>query len=759
MKNPFVTMSAVTGKPTKNDVFSYMKMLKSGGIDQVMIYPRRGCEIEYLTSEWFQTVENFLVAADKYDMYIWLNDEFHFPSGNAGGKVTEFEKYRLKMIDNNGNIEYQSYREGEFFPDLLCEDAVEYFIECTHENYYKHFKKYFGRIIKGFYTDEPAIGHCCKNGSIPYYYGMENDYKSKTNRDFFCDLKKADSFFYKNAYDLLSEKFREAFTEKISLWCQKHGVVLTGHLYEDDNPFTGTLHNGDLLKNLCSFSMPGIDDIFTDFKKDLLYAVLGVGEYARKQHDQMMSELFALGPCDMSYAKKNCAIFLAACFKVNTYFLAIAPMDFRGNMLVRGYFNTFTDDQPDFRAMNVLAKSAQKAVEYANKDYTPDVYIKYPYEICARNINKGVNVNSFYNLLNTITYHQIQWKYIGVDDVVNSNIPIIDFTEEFEYIYNGEIFNDAEKLCEVLGISLCVTDLQDKMPEGLFVRRFNDGSTVVLNLYGKAGVYKLHGKEIVLNEHGVYIDNGNGVQIGKIEKSKLSAPFNIEYYNPNMIRTMYLDDQTIATIYCEKETEAVFAVRKGAKVFLNEDILICENDASNLSSGFRKLYNTSDKIILKKGNNIVKTSNDCKFLPNVFVLGDFSVEVINSDICTVNLLPRKRSFSDGEQFSYFGKIEFFTEVCVPQGAKALEIEGTDLYTSVYVDGKCIGEKVFSPYTYNINTSQWGKSVNLKIVQFSSMGPIFGDIGYHDTNSESVKWKGNPPTGTTLFGFKEINWIF
>ena len=98
MKNPFVTMSAVTGTPTKDEIFSYMKMLKSGGIDQIMIYPRKGCEIDYLTGQWFETVENFLLAADEYDMYVWLNDDFHFPSGNAGGKVTKFEEYRLKMI-------------------------------------------------------------------------------------------------------------------------------------------------------------------------------------------------------------------------------------------------------------------------------------------------------------------------------------------------------------------------------------------------------------------------------------------------------------------------------------------------------------------------------------------------------------------------------------------------------------------------------------------------------------------------------------
>lgn len=759
MKNPFVTMSAVTGTPAKGEIFSYMKMLKSGGIDQIMIYPRKGCEIDYLTEQWFETVENFLLAADEYDMYVWLNDDFHFPSGNAGGKVTEFEEYRLKMIDTNGSIDYQLRGENEFFPDLLCEKAVDYFIRCTHENYYDHFKKYFGKIIKGFYTDEPAIGHCCKNGSIPYYHGMENDYKSKTGRDFFCDLKNADKVFYKYSCELLSEKFRKSFIEKISSWCVEHGVVLTGHLYEDDNPFTATLHNGNVLKNLSAFSMPGIDDVFTDFKKDLLYAVLGVGEYARKERSYMMSELFAIGPCDMSYAKKNCAIFLAACFKVNTYFLAIAPIDFRGNMLIKDYFNTFTDDQPDFKAINVLAKFAHKAVECANKDYKPDVYIKYPYEICAMNINKGVNINAFYELLNTMVYHQVQWKYIDREDENPFDIPVIDFTEDFEFIYKGGIFGDAEELCKALAVSVFVTDAEGELPEGVFVRHFDDGSTVVLNLYGRPGVYRLGGKEFMLDEYGVYIDDGHDTQIDKPKKSKESAVFDIKYCNDNMIRAMYVEDQTVAHIHCQDETEVVFAVRKGSRVFLNEDEMICENDASNLSSGFRNLYKTSDRTVLKKGVNTVRTTHDYKFLPNVFVLGNFAVELINSDICTVDLLPRKRSFTSGELFSDFGEIELSAEVCVPYGVKALELEGAALYTTLYIDGQCAGEKIFSPYVYEIDRSLWGKRVNLKIVQCSSMGSVFGDIGYYDKDFTSEIWESIPPTGKTLFGFTNMNWIF
>ena len=88
MKSPFITMSAITGKPTKEQIHEYLLSLKQGGIEQVLLYPRSGCELEYLSEEWFNTVANFLSCAKELDMCIWLYDDFNWPSGDAGGRVT-----------------------------------------------------------------------------------------------------------------------------------------------------------------------------------------------------------------------------------------------------------------------------------------------------------------------------------------------------------------------------------------------------------------------------------------------------------------------------------------------------------------------------------------------------------------------------------------------------------------------------------------------------------------------------------------------
>ena len=104
---------------------------------------------------------------------------------------------------------------------------------------------------------------------------------------------------------------------------------------------------------MSSFSLPGIDDIYTSFSSQDEMAILGAAEYASGENGAM-AELFALGPVDMSYAKKRCMIYLAAALKIDHYVLAISHMDMRGNMLVKDYFNTFSADQPDFVGMKLL---------------------------------------------------------------------------------------------------------------------------------------------------------------------------------------------------------------------------------------------------------------------------------------------------------------------------------------------------------------------------------------------------------------------
>jgi len=766
MKSHLMTRSAVTGRPTKEEIFTYLKGLKDGGIDQAMIYPRSGCELDYLEDEWFEVVGFFIDGAIELDMLLWIYDDFNWPSGDAHGRVSKIPEYRLRAIctkgEKCGEIDCYSKNKGSifgetYFPDLLGDKAMDYFIQCTHEQYYKRFGQYFGSVIKGFYTDEPGVGYCCTDESMPYYEGMAGDYKAACGRDFVQDMKANYEDFYKISLNLVGRQYRKTFASKLAKWCEEHNVALTGHLMEDTTPHGATKQCGDALKALSAFTVPGIDELRTKFKDDCIYNLLGTVQYAHGKNGAM-AELFALGPCDISYANKRSIIFLCACFGINNYFLATSPIDMRGNMHITDYFNIFTPDTPDFGGTRLLSGQAKIAAKLAEKDFAPKVYIRYPTEICAKHLHGNLNLMRFFKLVNYLTYNQIQWKYAdNTDDFKDA--PTIEFTEELEYLLDGKKVT-LEQVLDLFSVTPAVTRLDGSVDEGIFVREFSDGTTVVLNLYAEKGFYLVKGKKVYLDDNEVLVfeAESEAEEYREVSKALCDVEFDVKYCNDNMIRTMYVNEQKKAEIECVANVPVTFAVRDGVKASLSGKELECEiKESGRLTFGLRKLYNLSDTVILKKGINAVESENDRKYLPSVFVIGDFACESYGADICKTVIKPRKYTYKPGDVLLDYGRVELTAKLHIPADAKAIELEGALLYTGFYIDGVLAGEGICAPYVFKIDEEYRNKTVEVKIVQYSNIGAVFGDVEYFTENSKTTNWKTPSPVNAS-FGMKKLNFI-
>ena len=759
MKSHLITMSALVGKPTDKDIFNYLNDLKQNGIDEVMIYPRSGCLIEYLSEEWFCAIGDFIKSAEALDMSIWLYDDFNWPSGDACGKVTKNECFRLKSIkiegDDIGKISSKSKHNSDifgekFFPDLMNPKAVDYFISLTHEEYYKRFGNYFGTIIKGIFTDEPSIGYCSQNGYLPYYDGMENDYKLEYGREFSHDLHSHGGDFCKNAMKLASSRFKEVYIDKLSSWCKSHGILMTGHLMCDNEPFYSVKYNGDFLKNLSAFLLPGIDEIATCLEDRSLVPLLGGIEYAGKGKGAM-AELFALGPCDMSYAKKRCMIYLAACHKIDHYFLAISHMDISGNMHVCDYFSDFAVAQPDFGGMRLLSEEAKIACELAKKDYSPDLYIRFPTEISLKNASNDFDLTILFSLLNELVCHGIQWKYILNE--VPTDAPIIELNDTLQLILNGNAVSIGNVISRF--DKKAITGIDGECVKGIFRRRFDDGTSVILNLYAPEGSYIIDGETLYLYEHDVLLNKTNL----PTKKEAIKSSFMVNYCNPNIIRLMCLNDSKVAFACAEGELNVRFAVRKGTDIKIDGVSPLLDTEYNPLPKGICEHYRITKEQSITAKKTTIECQNDLKYMPSAMVIGDFSASIISGDTCGVNLTKRKIACNVGEKTSDFGKIEFLARVRVPQGVTGIELLGTKLYTVLYLEGDLSGEKINAPYIFNVEKELWGKEIELKIVQFSSIGPIFGDVEYWDKNAKRSQWRGTPSTSETHFGFDEINWIY
>ncbi len=486
----------------------------------------------------------------------------------------------------------------------------------------------------------------------------------------------------------------------------------------DNDPIGATKHAGRFLKNLSSFMLPGIDEIATCLHNISEMTLLGACEYASTENGAM-AELFALGPCDITYAKRICMLYLASAFKIDRYFLAVSSCE---------------------------AKSASR---FAKKDFTPDVYIRYPFKQCIDTIRKNGWGEAFMEMVNKLTYNGIQWKYI--DDEIVDNVPVIEVDKDFKFTVDNK-----ELDISLLRSSVIIQDTDKKAVKGIFARKYNDGSILILNLFAPKGENIINGKRFKLDTYSVLLLDGERAE----EKRKeINLAFDVRYCNENVIRTMHLNGEEGFEIYANCDTGVTLCVRNGEEAYLNGKPIPCEKKADILSKGMIELYKMSSPIILKAGKNVIRALNDIKYLPCVFVCGEFSYQVQSGKICKITLKERKNRYVSGEKLYDYGKIELSARVKIPNGAKQIQLQGTDLYTKVYMNDTLLGKKISSPYVYTIDSSLWNKDVTLKIVQCSSMGAIFGDIAYWDKNVERASWRGTPATSSHPFGFDSIYWIF
>ncbi|WP_239615479.1 glycosyl hydrolase [Cohnella mopanensis] len=197
------------GKLEKEELLRQIHVFHQMGLGGFFIHSRTGLVTEYLGEEWFEFVEACTEEAERLGMEVWIYDEDRWPSGTAGGMVTEEPRFRLKFIElrvvpaaefdwpesddyiavyacrlegvayydavqlMRGELSIagtsvlvfaivemnkDSFYNGYTYVDTMNRDATDRYLEITHDRYKERVGKHFGRTIKGVFTDEPHRG-------------------------------------------------------------------------------------------------------------------------------------------------------------------------------------------------------------------------------------------------------------------------------------------------------------------------------------------------------------------------------------------------------------------------------------------------------------------------------------------------------------------------------------------------------------------------------------------------------------------------
>ncbi|KAI5460781.1 hypothetical protein BGZ63DRAFT_357511 [Mariannaea sp. PMI_226] len=320
------------GKLEEDQLMRQIDDLEAMGFGGFFMHVRVGLDTPYLGEEFLRMVQACVSRAKEKGLNAWLYDEDRWPSGFAGGKVTEKnEEFRARhllftpwkygdpaqqnnsakarrselgtllarysiTLDSDGclsearklgeseeaeNIWYayeetnapsQWFNDG-YYLDTLNKDAVQAFIQTTHEAYKSAVGSQFGKTVQAIFTDEPQfsmkqrlpLADGKNDVFLPWTLDIESSFRQKYGIDLLERLpeviwnSRRPSKTRYRFHDHVCDRFVEAYTDQIGDWCQQNGLALTGHMMYEEKLETQTSSVGEAMRCYRNMHLPGID--------------------------------------------------------------------------------------------------------------------------------------------------------------------------------------------------------------------------------------------------------------------------------------------------------------------------------------------------------------------------------------------------------------------------------------------------------------------------------------------------------------------
>lgn len=766
-RSPLIEMTAITGRPNRGDVIELLEKYREVGIEQFLIYPRSGLEIEYMSPEWMRLCRDCIEVADSLGMRVWLYDEYNYPSGNCKGQVTSDGHEELyprllyfeKLQDGGYSVETVSNHVGA---DLLNPDAVARFIALTHERYYAEFGRYFGNVIPAIFTDEPSFNYSTTGAkgfqrmnftnfdkdhfALAWYPGLEKDYADRYGADFREDvigwLRGKDSpRLWTGYYTLVGERMRVTYIKTLSEWCEAHGIHLTGHMMYE-KLYKSVRCNGDILKILKHFGIPGFDEANSDIDieaKEMEVSGLALVQYASKGKEGALCELNSVGPADLSLSIQRQLMWMCSCFGVNNYLVAVSAMDARGNREKGDWYYSSGPTQPWFDFYREFGAEAEKAAAFARKPYTPAVLVRVPLSYFM-SLDKTPAFEQrglmYLRFLEDLLKYQLQFELLDEDEL-SGELPVMTFGPR-GFSLEGEdlCFEDHDDfmrhVLEVVPRRAVVRTADGTEVRDVLVRCWDDGNYVLVDLSDDDSRDRL--LSVSTPERTGFVRLvGHGVFAGKPDDMKASKPAvygdasfivrDTVTYSERIRRCIHTRDNPVFEFTLPSRTEGIrFLIREEAdpvSVALDGKKIKASGNDVPLPFGFSRIYRSTRPMTLKRGRHKVsfpEGTTDWRFLPSAFIAGTDDMK------------------------DYVGTYDLVAGVEVPSvEGLALWLDTNLACTEVFIDGRSLGRRAWGPYEWRIPPEYTGAFHKLTVRISTSIMPMFGDLSVLEPDQPYVDW--------------------
>ena len=776
--SPLVPFLALTGRPTDSDVARKVEALHRNGFDCFLLYGRYGLEYDYLGEEWLHMIETFCSEAERRGMKVWLYDEFAFPSGSCNMRLLKENREwcladRGVWRDNSGRLNWERAHSREV-SNVFDPEATRRFIELTHEVYHRRLHRYFDNgLITGIFSDEPGtpLGISFEHAPLIQFAdwrGLDDEYAAATGgrslredvEAFVADENKTD--VWATYSRLKAHRFISSFFEPVRAWCQKVGIESAGHLTEELCMTGGPLVQGDLLKTMKAQSLPGIDEIYTNTRKDdiewITHAAAQHASVRRRRGRGAMVELFAIGPNDMSLANMRQMIWLEALHCVDHYFLCMEVMDHRGLKEKNRYLSPIQEGQPWHRHLRVLADEARRAAEFARMDFDCDIAVRYPQRAASMsayrethgafrwNVLKGPDLRS---LLAEIRSRQLDCDLVEEDESTDCRFVFKVVKGGYVEERTGKRYATArdvvDDLLSRIPARVRVYETSGEVAGELLLRSYADGSTALLNIASgkdRTLVADVGGRRttFVLPWRGVLtLRRGEHPKPAETElmQSLDVRAFDLSVDHDNLHRILFSTNGAASLVVAPDAPAFRLVVRDWpvrAKIELDGKPVSATFPSMALPVEYRPLYRETPLLSLSPGEHRLRVTSDVTdnnyFLPVAFAAGCFSV--FGSEI-----RPMVRSSGVGllreiGLDGFVGDVTYGATVTVPKGRNVrLRLPSSEAVIAARWNGRNLGVRAWAPYEWTMPADSIGNSGRLELVVSTAVVNMCGDVAASD----------------------------
>ncbi len=291
--DPVVPFWFWNGRMQPEEVIGQIREMKKAGLDAFFVHPRFGMTIPYLGVAYFRLLRQVVEECRKLDMRAWLYDEYPFPSGVGGGELISDPANWLQTLEivEHGEPYGASITGGP----LLSRDGIRYYAQYGHcdafvygcepnyfnpslfarfqsqvlDRYASELGDALGSVIPGIFTDEPKINSIShtrpSSKTIPWWDGIESDYRQSTGRSLLDDLwvfssrGPAVSAIRARFWSFVADAYIARWFRPYRSWCDSHRLILTGHLFLEEGLYANTIYQGDFPRVMAELALPGVD--------------------------------------------------------------------------------------------------------------------------------------------------------------------------------------------------------------------------------------------------------------------------------------------------------------------------------------------------------------------------------------------------------------------------------------------------------------------------------------------------------------------